>query len=141
MHNNSHQPRRNSYNNNNHNNLGNFARESQGKVPHLNSTKTKIPYKIFTPAKSKSSPNRVYQCFAPPGPLGIVIETTSTGPMIYSVKRGSPLEESVMIGDVILMVDNVDTQHMTAAKLTQLMDKKSQQNVRKLTIMDMVSSM
>ena len=69
---------------------------------------------------------KLYNINAPPGPLGIIIDTTSEGPMIHSLKPTSQLLGLVDSGDVIVGLDGVDTRNMTAATFTRLMAKRSQ---------------
>jgi C-terminal processing protease CtpA/Prc len=83
----------------------------------------------------ESSRNRVYDCFAPPGPLGIVIDTSPEGPIIHSMKTTSPLLGLINQGDLIVGLDGIDTRSMTAATLTRLMAKRSQQAQRKITLL------
>jgi hypothetical protein len=74
------------------------------------------------------------ECWAPPGKLGIVIDTTLEGPVVHKVNPGSPLEGVVWPGDIIIAIDNVDTRAMSASAITQLMIKTAKQR-RKLTIL------
>ena len=74
------------------------------------------------------------ECFAPPGRLGIVIDTTVEGPVIHKVNPGSPLEGIVWPGDIIVAIDDTDTRALTANEITALMAKNMHQR-RKLTIM------
>ena len=91
------------------------------------------------PAEPKdmfSSPNSnkfTRECFAPPGRLGIVIDTTVEGPVIHKVNPGSPLEGIVWPGDIIVAIDDTDTRALTANEITALMAKNMNQR-RKLTI-------
>ena len=72
-------------------------------------------------------------CHAPPGKLGVVIDTTRLGPVIYQVKEGSPLQGLVFPGDRIIAVDDIDTRGMTASNITKIMARKA--NVeRKITV-------
>lgn len=70
---------------------------------------------------------------APPGKLGIVIDTTLNGPVVHKVNPGSALEGKIKSGDIIVAIDDVDTRAMTAASITALMVKTANQR-RKLTI-------
>jgi len=92
--------------------------------------------------KNQTSPHspmkangRVYDFYAPPGPLGIVIESTSEGPMVHSMSHSSPLLGIVDRGDYIIGLDDVDTKGMNAAQLTRLMAKRSQQPQRKISLL------
>ncbi len=72
-------------------------------------------------------------CIAPPGKLGVIIDTTKLGPVIYQVKDESPLRGLVFPGDRIIGVDDIDTQGMTASNITKIMAHKA--NVeRRLTV-------
>jgi len=60
--------------------------------------------------RKKGNGNKISrECFAPPGKLGIVIDTTPEGPVIHKVNPGSPLEGIVWPGDIIIAIDDVDT--------------------------------
>lgn len=58
---------------------------------------------------------------APPGKLGIVIDTTLEGPIVHKVNGQSPLEGSLFPGDIIVAIDDVDTRAMSASAITALM--------------------
>jgi hypothetical protein len=75
-----------------------------------------------------------YDVFAPPGALGIVVDTTEKGCIVYSVKKSSPMQGLMNRGDVIIGLDNFDVRNMSAASLTKLMAKKSEQAERKFTL-------
>ena len=62
---------------------------------------------------------------APPGKLGLIIDTTKLGPVIYQVKDGSSLKGKVFPGDRIIGVDNIDTRGMTASFVTEIMARKA----------------
>ena len=93
-----------------------------------------------TPADNSSapekttSPGQIYECFAPPGPLGIVIETGPDGPQIHSLKPRSQLSGLIFPGDLIIAVDDIDTREMTAATISRLVAKKAQQTQRKIKL-------
>eukprot|EP00554_Chaetoceros_debilis_P003324 CAMPEP_0194080556 /NCGR_PEP_ID=MMETSP0149-20130528/6556_1 /TAXON_ID=122233 /ORGANISM="Chaetoceros debilis, Strain MM31A-1" /LENGTH=833 /DNA_ID=CAMNT_0038762305 /DNA_START=114 /DNA_END=2615 /DNA_ORIENTATION=+ len=74
-------------------------------------------------------------CYAPPGPLGVIIDTTAEGPMVHSIKPTSQLLGSMAPGDVVVGLDNIETRQMTAPALTRLMARKSQQPKRKITLL------
>jgi len=58
---------------------------------------------------------------APPGKLGIVIDTTLEGPVVHTVNSQSPLAGTLFPGDIIVAVNDVDTRAMTASAITALM--------------------
>mmetsp|Transcript_34783 Transcript_34783/g.59065 ORF Transcript_34783/g.59065 Transcript_34783/m.59065 type:complete len:140 (+) Transcript_34783:112-531(+) len=82
-----------------------------------------------------SRKDKLFDVYAPPGPLGIIIDTTPEGPMIHSLKPTSQLLGLVSSGDLIVGLDGVDTRNMTAATFTRLMAKRCSQGERKITIL------
>jgi hypothetical protein len=77
----------------------------------------------------------LYDVYAPPGALGIVVDTTKDGPVIHSMKASSTLLGLAGAGDLIVGLDDMDTRSMTAATLTRLMAKRAHQPERKLTLL------
>ena len=61
---------------------------------------------------------------APPGKLGIVIDTTKQGARVHLVREDSPLRNSIFPGDRIIGIDDIDTRGMTASGITKIMGKK-----------------
>lgn len=88
---------------------------------------------VIEPAVVKRS--GLYDVIAPPGPLGIVVDTTKDGPVIHSLKATSSLLGLVGSGHLIVGLDGMDTRSMTAATLTRLMAKRSNQAERKITLL------
>jgi hypothetical protein len=79
-------------------------------------------------------PNQVRrEVIAPPGKLGIVIDTTIQGPVIHKVNKNSPLQGILFPGDIITAIDATDTRSMTAAAITALMVQTANQQ-RRLTV-------
>ena len=76
-----------------------------------------------------------YDVFAPPGSLGIVVDSTEKGCIVYSLKKSSPMQGLMNKGDLIIGLDNFDVRNMDASSLTKLMAKKSEQAERKFTLM------
>ena len=70
---------------------------------------------------------------APPGKLGIVIDTTVEGPVVHNVNNGSRLTGKIYSGDIIIAIDDVDTRAMSASAITALMVKTANQQ-RTLTV-------
>jgi len=96
-------------------------------------------YSFSSPVNSvtrtrSSRKDKLFDVYAPPGPLGIIIDTTPEGPMIHSLKPTSQLLGLVNPGDLIVGLDGVDTRNMTAATFTRLMAKRSQ-GERKITLL------
>jgi len=80
------------------------------------------------------SKDQLYDVYAPPGPLGIIIDTTPEGPTIHSLRPKSQLVGLVSPGDSIVELDGVNTRNMTAATFTGLMAEKSESE-RKITLL------
>lgn len=78
--------------------------------------------------------DKVFEVYAPPGPLGVIIDTSKEGPLIHSLRKDSQLKDLVNPGDLIVALDDEDTRHMTAAKLTRKMASKSG-DTRKITLL------
>lgn len=76
----------------------------------------------------------IYDVFAPPGPLGIVVDTTEKGCVVHSLRKTSSMQGLISPGDLIIALDDVNVQDMDASALTKLMAKKSQQAERKFTL-------
>lgn len=71
---------------------------------------------------------------APAGKLGIVIDTTLEGPVVYKVNEGSPLAGVIFPGDLIASIDDVETRAMSASNITTLMVQTAGQK-RTLTLL------
>lgn len=64
-------------------------------------------YRSSTPkTTNRIKPNHnVYEVRAPPGGLGLVIDSNEEGPFVYEVKATSPLHGQIEQGDMILCID------------------------------------
>lgn len=74
------------------------------------------------------------EVIAPPGKLGIIIDTTLQGPVVHKVNKNSPLEGILFPGDIITAIDATDTRAMSAAAITALMVQTANQQ-RRLTVL------
>jgi len=72
------------------------------------------------------------ECFAPPGKLGVAIDSVNGVPVVHKVKMGSPLEGILCNLDRIVAIDNVDTRNMSGADVTKLM-VSGMKKVRKIS--------
>ena len=81
-----------------------------------------------------SSNRKKLNMLAPPGKLGIIIDTCSEGPIVHNIKDGSALEGLIFKGDLIVAVDDEDTTEWSAHYLTKLVAKKSNLT-RKITVL------
>lgn len=71
---------------------------------------------------------------APEGKLGIIIDTTVEGPIVYKVNASSPLEGVIFPGDLIVKIDDIETRAMSANNITTLMVQTAGQK-RALTVL------
>jgi len=63
---------------------------------------------------------------APPGKLGIVIDTPMNGfPMVHAIKETSVLSDRVRIGDKLVSVDGEDTTELSAIRVSKLISSKA----------------
>lgn len=77
----------------------------------------------------------ILHVFAPPGKLGVVIDTPDNGaPLVHAVKETSVIYGRVQVGDKLVAVDDEDCRTMTAVKVSKLISRKSANPSRKLTI-------
>lgn len=79
--------------------------------------------------------NDLYECQAPSGPLGIVVDTTPLGPRVRSLNPLSPIFAKISPGDVIVGVDEVDTVGMEAGQFWKVVSRKANQQERILTML------
>ena len=109
----------------------------------LVSPETIVSHKPFSPMnvldlmkgeELLSTNRKKVNVIAPPGKLGIIIDTCSEGPRVHSIKGGSSLEGLIVKGDLILAVDDEDTTEWSAHYLTKLVAKKSNMT-RKITVL------
>ncbi|GMI08776.1 hypothetical protein TrRE_jg13428 [Triparma retinervis] len=70
--------------------------------------------------------------FAPSGKLGIVVDSTTGGPTVHSIREISPLIGILNVGDKIISIDDINVTKMSAGGVTKLMAQKSQQSERKI---------
>jgi len=61
---------------------------------------------------------------APPGKLGIVVDSAEAGPTVFKIKDFSPLKGVLFEGDILLAIDDVNTKGMSAAEISAVMAKK-----------------
>ncbi len=103
-----------------------------------NRTPSRTNYGFSSPASITQTlsyhKDKLFGVYAPPGQLGIIINTTPKGPMIHLLKPLLQLLWLVNPGDLIVGLDGVNTQDMTAATFTRLMAKHNQ-GERKITLM------
>lgn len=73
--------------------------------------------------------------YAPPGKLGVVIDTPDDGaPVVHAVKDSSVIFDKLQVGDKLVAVDDEDVRSMTAIKVSKVISRKSANASRKLSI-------
>lgn len=79
----------------------------------------------------------VIHVFAPPGKLGIALDTPncSGAPVVHYVKEVSPIHGKIMAGDKLVAIDDEDVSYQTAIKISKILNRKSSQVTRKLTVL------
>jgi C-terminal processing protease CtpA/Prc len=64
---------------------------------------------------------------APPGKLGIVIDTPSAGvPVVHAIKDSSALVDKVRIGDKLVSVDGIDTTSLSAIRVSKIISSRAE---------------
>lgn len=75
------------------------------------------------------------EVWAPPGKLGVVIDTPNDGaPVVHAIKDSSPIADKLQVGDKLIAVDDENVETMTAIKVSKLISRKSANSTRKLSI-------
>ena len=75
------------------------------------------------------------EVYAPPGKLGVVIDTPDEGaPVVHAIKDSSCIADQIKVGDKLIAVDDEDVRAMTAIKVSKMISRKSANPTRKLTI-------
>lgn len=93
------------------------------------------PYDDADYAKAKFK-EEILHIFAPPGKLGVVIDTPDDGaPLVHAVKDSSVVFDKVKVGDKLVAVDDEDVRTLTAIKVSKLISRKSANPSRKLTVL------
>jgi len=73
--------------------------------------------------------------YAPPGKLGVVIDTPDEGPpVVHAIKDSSVIADQLKVGDKLVAVDDEDVRSMTAIKVSKMISRKSANPTRKLTV-------
>ena len=85
--------------------------------------------------RSSIGNEEVIHIFAPPGKLGVVIDTPDDGaPVVHAVKDTSVIADRIIVGDKLVAVDDEDVRSMTAIKVSKMISRKGANPSRKLTI-------
>jgi C-terminal processing protease CtpA/Prc len=72
---------------------------------------------------------------APVGKLGIVLDNPRGGlPVVHAIDRTSALRGKVLVGDILLSVDEVDCKGMSCHEVSILLGSRSQNAARTLVL-------
>lgn len=105
-----------------------------GPSPSLFSTEESFD-KIYSSANANVK-ETMFEILAPPGKLGVVIDTPDDGaPIVHAIKDTSVIADKIKVGDQLVAVDGEDVRTMTAIKVSKMISKKSKNPIRKLTIL------
>lgn len=78
----------------------------------------------------------IIEIVAPPGKLGVVIDTPNGGsPIVHAIKDTSILADKIRVGDTLISVDDEDTREMSAIKVSRLISTRSQNPSRVLVFL------
>lgn len=78
-----------------------------------------------------------YTVEAPPGMLGMVLETSALDgtPSVYGIKNTSPLASDVQVGDRLVDIDGLDVSEMDATAVSRLIAGKKKNQYRRLVFL------
>lgn len=91
-------------------------------------------YKSSSTPTASNHDHNVYEVQAPPGPLGIIIDSSDEGPFIYDVKQTSPLHGQVQTGDAIISIDGWCCEQRSAHDVANWIKKKPKTNEQVLVL-------
>ena len=91
------------------------------KTPLVDEMEIRFQYNDEKITESNEEDTSIQICYAPPGKLGVAIDSVNGVPVVHKVKPGSPLEGVLTHLDRIVAIDDVDTTNMSAAEITRLM--------------------
>lgn len=88
-----------------------------------------------SPGGGAQARTEVLELIAPPGKLGLVIDTPSGSatPVVHAVKDTCPLRGSLRVDDALVAVDGVDVRDYSAAEVSRLIGRNSDR-ARRLTL-------
>ena len=90
---------------------------------------------------SSSRSEKILQIIAPPGKLGVVVDTPPGGGCAYicEIKISCPIRNEVQLEDRIVAVDRDDVQKLSAVDVSKLLAKRSRNAERKITVLRKVN--
>jgi len=84
-----------------------------------------------------SHSEKMIKIIAPPGKLGVVVDTPPSGGCAYvcEIKNTCPIRNEIQLEDRIIAVDRDDVQKMSAVDVSKLLAKRSRNEERKITVL------
>jgi len=84
-----------------------------------------------------SHSEKMIQIIAPPGKLGVVVDTPPSGGCAYvcEIKNTCPIRNEIQLEDRIIAVDRDDVQKMSSVDVSKLLAKRSRNEERKITVL------
>jgi C-terminal processing protease CtpA/Prc len=116
--------------------FGDNTRQSAGDAAALGAARAALGASFDSESQFPSNvKEEVLVINAPPGKLGVVIDTPDDGaPVVHAVKDSSVIADQIRVGDKLVAVDNEDVRSMTAIKVSKLISRKGANSMRKLTV-------
>lgn len=116
--------------------FGDNTRQSTGDIAASAAARTALGASFDSESQFQSNvKEEVLVINAPPGKLGVVIDTPDDGaPVVHAVKDSSVIADQIRVGDKLVAVDNEDVRSLTAIKVSKLISRKGANASRKLTV-------
>lgn len=104
------------------------------------SSLTPIPENPLSPSSSSISgatSTVVLNILAPPGKLGVIVDNPPQGGCAYvvEIRESCPIRDEIHTEDRIIAVDDKDVQRMSATNICKLLERKSRNAQRKITVL------
>ena len=93
---------------------------------------------MFQPPVGDNEQNNTYKLvtiLAPAGTLGVMFNNPLGNlPIVYAIKENSALREKIMVGDMLVSVDEVNCRGMSSPTLSAFVNSRSQNPQRVFTL-------
>lgn len=97
-------------------------------------TAQKILQEQYRSNVTSKTTDDVYEVRAPPGALGIVIDSNDNGPFVHEVKATSPLNGQVEVGDKIVSIDGWHCEACSSHQVANWIRKKPKRGEQVLVL-------
>lgn len=107
------------------------AETNTSRFTSVDSDASKMRNSAMTPEISRKEER--FEVRAPPGKLGMVIDTPNNGPpLVHAIRENSVMSTKVRIGDRLISVDGEDATRMDATKVSRMISSRVNNPVRLL---------